>query len=92
MFVSNKQRKTMSAIIIIASKCFECVYMLQNLRIEFSKEKKIITCVKLPKGEFTSLRVNRKSNMKTKLGLFTNVSTTFTSLIKQRSHAINSVF
>ena len=30
--------------------------------------------------------------MKTKLGLFTNVSTIFMLLIKQRSHAVNFIF
>ena len=57
--------------------------------------KKINTCMKLPKGRFTWVKnsmCKQKSNMKTKLGLFTNVSTIFTLLIKQQSHAINFVF
>ena len=39
-----------------------------------------------------SEHVNRTNNMKTKLGLLTNVSILITSLIKQQSSTINLVF
>ena len=42
----------MSSIIIIGSKCFECVYFAKFKSYIF-EGKKFNTCVKLPKGGFT---------------------------------------
>ena len=70
------------------------MHMLYNLRVKFSKEKNLTSAWNYLKVDLQvkNSMHKQKSNMKTKLGLFTNVFTIFKSLIKQWSQAINFVF